>query len=480
MLLAEIRRLEGAEVTPEMRARYDELKQEIAALNSEMARLESNPYVIDRMHDEAKTEENARRIILDCAERPVRLDKSTDAPWDVRIEITRKIVGEFLRIELSPISDSGKFQDAARCIHAGMQIVSPEQYAGELKGELRRGRYDYEENFLLTYGAKGALLRHLLGRWGQRGSIDLLLGHGMWRKRTKEERAEFFTRQLQTYYPIYNLLAAYSEGLGQQAKAVMGGDAGFSPQALQQTASQEGVTSFSFEEIPLVPNDATPEERERIIAKFEAEKSRAREIGRKVDLLEKTRTVERLQREKLAISEGELREAQETLRRAEEGGERAREGQRQLIEQLEELRGPLGIHPTEPVDSHMETRLAGIRDHLENKMRDNQRTIWDRDRQLGRLGPLNWFAMRRLEGEKEEAEREIAAATEQHETITQAITIVRKLLRLEQQPVERKNEWKRNNVRIIEGKIEQIDQQIQELTTQIQGLEAQKQGGEEG
>jgi TolA-binding protein len=363
-LSAELERLNASQVSNAEVNRFTQLQGQLETLNSDIAKIEGNPFVIDRLIEEAKTEDRMREVVV------------REAGMGYMAPERRAFVGEICQKFLSE-------EFAARGIDKIKDQKEKEKAMEELVGAVSRGvsggdnysnieRPAYDGDKITKDMRLGLLLKNLIGEYGTLAGTVGFFEYATPKKKIKsaapfstnrfEDDPERTRELIRSHLGTLNLIRAYSL----KAPSLDRIEWSRNSSAFDEQASKYGIRTT--ESGPIVPKDADKSTVEDMQRDFSKKKEEAAKVE------------ERMTKEKIEGLNREISYLEEELKKAELFLERARRAEK-VMEDLKKVDQQFGSQ-------------SGIKDKMarvDSQIYETKKKIeWARE-EKSRLGPLSFI-----------------------------------------------------------------------------------------
>lgn len=327
-VLGALEKIKSDQVSVSQIEDYKALQARIEALRVEVMVLEENPFVIDRLFEEATTENEIRDSVVNRVGYAVRDGARRD--FDKMLAQTF-LTEEFAARGFDKITDPEKRKKSMQGLAQSLYVT-----AGGEADETSQNHHNLDSDEKL-----GVVLKNLTGRYGHaHGTVGMFKGAG----------GTAFTKDLiGRHLGSLNLIRSYSLGAGRYSEEIT--TRRFDQNEWNSLASDVSQYGFTTNENgAILPKNADPATRESIETAFEAKKAEAEKIAEKLAAEEKEeigreilRLTTRIEKTQLALAESET--ARATLKPLSQGtfGERNYSSEREKI--LGEINRAEGLIP---------------------------------------------------------------------------------------------------------------------------------------
>ncbi|GEM_PF-2126016 len=295
-LAKELERIKAGQVSGEEVERYRKLQEHIEALNTQVAEIEGNPFVIGRLFEEAKTEHAIRESVV--GEANYGVSGGRDRREFIE-EVCQKFLGEeFAARGVDQIKDPKEREKIMR--ELAREVATGVGGGVDSSGLQWRLRREPTENERI-----GAVLKNLLGTEGTLAGTATFFKNAVGEKTsplTKKEGLNTYTFAKydaeKTRDAVHDLIGRHlgtlnfvrSRALGTRMHQgnVMGGDHRFRDG--DWSVFRDGVSKYGFsfaEEGPILPREADPSVIKNTKEKFQKDKDGAQNLEQKMTSEEK-------------------------------------------------------------------------------------------------------------------------------------------------------------------------------------------------
>jgi chromosome segregation ATPase len=238
--------------------RYRELLKKMDELNAQVADIEANPYMIERLFAEAKTENEMRdNVVREAVGGVWRQPKETEIMAQV---VQRFLTEEFEARGFNKIKDPKEREKAMREFTRAV--------ASRVGGGADHGPYDFAR--LKKDELVGILLKNLVGKYGTMAGTEGFLGIASGGKKFdgSPQNDEVVGNYIRQHLGTINYLRANSFGLKTYSEAILGHRFDkYSWKAFDQNMHKYGLTAYEGKVI--VPRDSDKNTRDKIEAEFQ-------------------------------------------------------------------------------------------------------------------------------------------------------------------------------------------------------------------
>ncbi len=432
-LSGEIGKIKADQISDDEIKQYQDLKNRIESLNETVATIESNPFVIERLMEEAETENKIRDEVVNAT---VYGKYTSRSPvWrDFAKEMTQTFLSEeFESRGIDAIKDPKEREEAMK------------KLASEIAQGVEGGTDSFNDRDWLSKGkATGTLLKNLTGNLGTldgtAGFLAIAEGAKDQYGRVDEEKMH---AAIARHLKSLNLLRSYSAGVsGEYQNYALGNNgehlksASFSDRWGRFDSEMNKYGFAASPENPIVPRDAGREVMKESKDSFDKKKSGIVEIDKSVWREDKDKTGKEIEQLR-----GRLEELSAQLKEAEDVENRVRMG-REDVTKLE----------------------MAIRD-ADRDLYEAKRRLDNSQRERQQAGGLAIFKKRKLDQALDSETSRIAALERQKKESEAALKDYKKLVEhAEELRRKEQTSWKlRDGVGTVENKLSLLEGKLANL-----------------
>ena len=308
-LANEIGKMKSDEISDDEIRGYQNLRDRVEELSGKVSEIEGNPYVIERLMEEAETENKIRNRVVDAT----IYGKHTSSS-DVWSDFAKEATQLFLSEEF-----------ASRGIDA---IKDPQEREAAMKkvaGEIMQGvagSTDWAEDRMSPSRASGRLLKNLTGNYG---TLDGTLGFMASAENAVDRYGDKIDEEkmqaaVSKHLKTLNLIRGYSSGIGDRyQRHALGNNGGKLWRSFDSEVRRYGFTTSP--EGALIPRGAEGEAVKAVDEFFSKKRNQAVGIDRQLWQAEKTETEKEIseRRDRLAELKKQFAEAEDVEERIQKG-----------------------------------------------------------------------------------------------------------------------------------------------------------------